>query len=245
MSIAELWYISPWRTLLEEKPEMKIVCFDLWGTLIRSTYTGPTYEDYIAIRRPRAEIQATVRQVLMTRGLHRNQLVGHSVWDREISLWQYNELVVELIHQLKLKNARLDINLLAKLWEAENKAVEWIPNATEVLTQLRRQPEIKLILVTNTSGYGWEDVDKQLGITQYFDSLFISAEELAAKPDPYVWQTVRRWYPQADECWMIGDDPLLDIAMPTALGWKTILVGANSVPIANVRHIINGGEKIK
>lgn len=90
MSIAELWYISPWRTLLEKKPKMKIVCFDLWGTLIRSTYTGPTYEDYIGILRPRAEIQATVRQVLMTRGLHRNQLVGHSVWDREISLWQYN-----------------------------------------------------------------------------------------------------------------------------------------------------------
>ena len=136
-----------------------------------------------------------------------------------------------------------DPTKVAELWSAENNAVMWLSEVKGLLLELRHAPNTELVLITNTTGMGWADVNNLLCIRKDFNRVYISAKERAAKPDLYVWETVQRWYPEAQEFWMIGNDPIIDIAVPHAMGWKTILVNhPDGVPISEVLRIFKGDK---
>jgi FMN phosphatase YigB (HAD superfamily) len=78
--------------------------------------------------------------------------------------------------------------------------------------------------VSNLTQPGWEAVERRLNVSQYFDHLHLSWQQERCKPDPVVWQTVRGWYPDTQEFWMVGDSLEDDLLVPQGMGWEVFQV---------------------
>ncbi|HBB37903.1 MAG: hypothetical protein UV82_C0010G0047 [Candidatus Magasanikbacteria bacterium GW2011_GWD2_43_18] len=243
----------------------RVICFDLWGTLVSSPVHN-TYEDYLAEYWPRELIQETVRDLLMTsEWLNHPLVMSEAGYDRSkrygTSYRDHLEMVGVILTRLwRIKpkayegcffnGGKFDLNTsiftevlmkAARLWYLENEKVEWIPGAEKLLKLLRASGEI-LGLVTNTTVCGAVMVDDKLpDLEEYFSRCFYSSEYSFAKPSRLVWESLsaERCFQLMDEYWMIGNDPVMDIAVPAAMGWKTILVNhPDGVPITDVPKII-------
>lgn len=252
---SDVWgALLAWSDNRRKKTMKRVICWDLWGTLIRSAYTGETYEKYIARWKNLICVQAAIRCVLMTEEAYRDPAgVNAATEDRPLT---YEEAYSILYRRLFIPSGPYnwpmeiagipDRDEVIRRWKEENEAAEWIPGVWEMITRMRAERlDDRHILVTNTTSPGWETVENKLKISNVFGGysrIERSTHHLAAKPDPSIWQWVMGANPFADEYWMIGDDPVIDIAVPAAMGWKTILVGEKGVPVSDVPKIINGGE---
>ncbi len=242
------------------KKKTRVICFDLWGTLIRSC-VRVTYEDFLTQYWPRELIQNTVRDLLMTRAWIRSPLRQHDGQGilrldhlRTASILLTRLLSIQSPSQKVFSDDRnwdfFDRNstefselLLrtAHLWQKENEYVKWAEGALNVVKALKVAGE-ELVLVTNTTDYGIGKVDRVLPLGDYFPHTWASCAYPFAKPDRRVWECIVEQYPEVNEHWMIGNDPVVDIAVPATMGWKTILVNhPDGVPITDVPSIINGG----
>jgi len=247
---------SEWDNITEGKMR-RVICFDLWGTLVMSLVQR-TYEDYLADYWPRELIQKTVRDLLMTDAWIRSPLRQHdgqgilrpdhlrtaamlltrlrSIQSPEKTVflndhnWNVFDRTTTEFAELLLETVRL--------WKRENELVKWIPMAREVVEALKAADE-KLVLVTNTTDFGIGEVDRVLRLREIFPHTWASCAYPFAKPDRRVWRFIMEHSPDADQYWMIGNDPITDIAVPAAMGWKTILVNhPEGVPISEVPRII-------
>ncbi len=218
----------------------RVICWDLWGTLVTSSWSSRQYIDVLVENearflepRNRLALEATVRGVFMTSAAKRQKAFDLAVSGRE-------HLTYGFCASMMVGDDPFVAPEVAKLWEQENEAVEWLPDAAEVLCVLKACGG-KQVLVSNTTEAGWLTVNGVLGLTnhdRFGTNVVLSCDLPVAKPDPYVWQTVQERFP-ADEYWMIGNDPVMDIAVPAAMGWKTILVNhPDGVPITEVPKII-------
>ncbi len=128
---------------------------------------------------------------------------------------------------------------LVRCWKAENDALQWIDGAQRTIELLKSEDTV-LVLVANITIVGMYAVYSKLPeVGKMFSRCYWSCELPAAKPDPYVWRQIEQTYVGA-EYWMIGDDPLVDLAMPRAMGWKTILVGEKAATLADIPKMIRG-----
>ena len=239
----------------------RVICFDLWGTLVRSS-VRETYEDYLAQYWPRELIQQTVRELLMTDAWIRSPLRQHDGQGilRPDHLRTAAVLLTRLLgiqppaKMLFLDDRNWDVfdrnttefaELLmetARLWKRENELVKWIPGAQEVVETLQVAGET-LVLVTNTTDCGIAEVDNVLRLRGIFPHSWASCAYPFAKPDCRVWECLMENFPNMDEYWMIGNETAMDIAVPNAMDWKTILVNhPDGMSISEVPKIIGGGK---
>ena len=229
----------------------RVICFDLWGTLVESP-VRQTYEDYLVQYWPRELIQKTVRDLLMTDAWCGHALAEHDGKGilRPDHVRTAAMLLVDAFGFLPHMGCTTPsmttfAHLLmetARRWKWENEQVKWIPGAQEVVESLKTGGDT-LALVTNTTSYGDAMVDRTLEINRprgrFFTTVFNSCAHPFAKPDRRVWEWIVGRNPNADEYWMIGNDPVIDIAVPKAMGWKTILVNhPDGVSISKVPKII-------
>ena len=232
----------------------RVICFDLWGTLVRSSIRV-TYEDILAEYWPRELIQKTVRDLLMTNAWIVHPLREHDGILRPdhlhtaamllTSLWKIKPPSQFWSSSYDWDAFDMNTSTFARLlfqiewhWEQENHRVHWIENAQEVLNLLKDREE-ELVLVTNTTSCGIGKVDLKLNLRHFFKYTWASCAYPFAKPDRRVWECLMKQFPDMDEYWMIGNDLIMDIAAPAAMGWKTILVNhPEGVPISEVPKII-------
>jgi putative hydrolase of the HAD superfamily len=76
-----------------------------------------------------------------------------------------------------------------------------------------------------------------MGLEAHFDRVFTSALVGFDKPNPEFFHHVLRAYEDPDEVWMVGDNPMADVAGAEAVGHEAILV-RTSAP--DVRHCTPG-----
>ena len=187
----------------------KIICFDLWQTLIYSGGQGrASYENMLTeLGVARDKIYPYVRDNLMSQQL------------------TYREMVAALLKYFDLKSSDSLIKRLKSAWVTDNGQVAWFDEAIAVLRNLK-QEQAKLVLVTNTTLPGWLAVESKLKVSQYFDHLFLSWQEGISKPNQIVWRRVQSWFPdtQPENFLMIGDNQDDDLAMPKKMGWNVKLV---------------------
>lgn len=186
----------------------KVWCFDLWFTLIEpESFEGGTYQDVLVEAGVnRKAIFPFVRDFCMTRRYSYFEIANLVCANFCVT----DEGVIE-----KVRNA----------WKVENQKVHWIGNAQKILGSIAKTGD-PLILITNTTFVGWQDVDQLLGVAHHFSKLFLSWEQKLTKPNPKVFNRVMSWFPEvtADHFIMIGDNFEHDLAIPKKLGWKTLLV---------------------
>ncbi|MFA5076596.1 MAG: HAD family hydrolase [Patescibacteria group bacterium] len=233
-----------------------VIGFDLFGTLIGSTYNGPKYYELLGhhARGFSSEyVAAAIRGQVMQFGSINWSIDGERMWDqmdtpdeewyrillrtRLGACFDQNPNMHDLGDEDKLVG--VDPEQVIRCWKAENEALAWLPGAEQTLSQVKDLGT--LVLATNITIVGRSAVyDLLPELSPLFRRCYWSCDLPAAKPDPYVWQRIQQDYP-ADQYWMIGDNFLIDLAIPAAMGWQTILVGKDGVPITQVPQIIKEG----
>jgi len=99
------------------------------------------------------------------------------------------------------------------------------PGVSEALTRLREQGW-RLGVVTNGRVDNQVGKLRRTGILDLLDDWCISEEVGIRKPDPAIFLLARQrcGVPDGEQCWVVGDDPQLDIAGGRASGMRTIWV---------------------
>lgn len=222
---------------------MRVICFDLWGTLIHSCQgNGESYLDVLVdARHSHSFLAMKVKLFLMTNAWMTSPGLRTAIQEKRIPT--YLEMARALTEHLHFHDRPDLIASVASRWQQDNDNIEWIVGAQKTLNWVRAQPNTKLVLITNITVAGLHAAEMYLSKkgSPRFDHCIMSCEHPFAKPEPYIWERCMQVW-EANEYWMIGDNPVVDLAVPKTLGWKTILVGEgkDSVRIADVPTIING-----
>jgi FMN phosphatase YigB (HAD superfamily) len=212
-------------TTNQEKTMKRVVCFDLWNTLAHSL-AGVSYQDLLVKHgAKKGLLYPFVRDCLMTRIL------------------TYEQMVERIVRFFRLSCSKEEQRQVVACWQAENNCVAWIDSATNVLKWCRADRDTIVVLVSNCTERGWQSATEQLDLLKYFDLTIASCHNGCAKPDYRIWEMIRAFYPKTGEFWMIGDNATDDLAVPKALGWKTILVGPRGVALSEVPTILKGDRK--
>jgi putative hydrolase of the HAD superfamily len=86
------------------------------------------------------------------------------------------------------------------------------------------------------------EIAAHLGITPYIDRIFNSADTGYEKPHPQAYQNVLDTLDQPTALWMIGDNPIADVAGANAMGIPAILVRTGKKE--GVQYYCEGLEEI-
>ena len=196
----------------------RVICFDLWNTLIRSLTSGASYEEVLVeLGGPRAEIYPFVRDQLMT------------------TERTYTEMIDELFNHFKISSHAQERDIAATLWEEDNQRAIWFSGAQKLLSALQQQGDT-LVLITNITAPAWNTVNPLLNLEIYFSLCFLSYAQGVSKPHPSIWQNITAGFPSTTEFWMIGDNQADDLDIPESMGWNTQLVTKNGYDLSNLRE---------
>ncbi len=116
------------------------------------------------------------------------------------------------------------------LWQHFTNTPQFItPNASvqRLLTMLAQRHELRLL--TNGSVKMQRQKIDSAGLAGFFSQIIISGEFGVDKPDPAIFNHAITGY-RAEQCMMIGDDALRDIAPARQLKLKTVWITQNSDP---------------
>lgn len=222
---------------------MRVICCDLWGTLIRSIHgNGASYLDVLVDKNHSlAYLAMKVKLFLMTSAWMSSPWVARALQEQRNPT--YLELARALTEHLHFHDRPDLASAVASRWQEDNDHIEWIPGAQDTLRWVKGQPKTKLVLITNITLTGLHAACRYMTETGSppFDHTIMSCQHPFAKPEPYIWERCMQVW-DAQEYWMIGDNLVVDLAVPAALGWNSILVGKDRVSIADVPTIINKGK---
>lgn len=209
----------------------RVVCFDLFHTLITPVASGgASYEDVLVrLGAPRERIYPFVRENLMTSACSIEEMVALLFTQFGFHPMRHAEAFAEAVNG----------------WKSDNDCA-WISGAAELLKELRAVPGMALCLVSNATMPGWRAVDTRLSVGGRFHALHLSWEQGVAKPHPACWFVlldrleVEMGCISPDRCWMIGDNQTDDLDPPARMGWNTFLAAKDGSNLHLVRERILG-----
>lgn len=127
-----------------------------------------------------------------------------------------------------------------RLWETFGTAERWalLPGAYDTLSQLKTKG-YRLAVITNNDNR-LLNVFKGLGLSPFFEQIFISADIGFEKPDKrifeYASQTLNTW---GERILHIGDSKVEDFDGATGAGWQAGLLGQNLIDISDTFKLLN------
>jgi len=198
---------------------IKAILFDAAGTLFFLTKTVGDHYAYVG-----REVGLDLDAQQLERAFHaawqqmprRPAIVGPR--ENDDKGW-WHELVGRVFDQVAPSLSELDRdNFFEVAYEHFAEAGVWqlYPEVPEVLKQLR--PRFQLAVVSNFDGR-LRFIIQHLGISNYFNYIFISSELGADKPDPEIFlRAVTIMHLKADEVLHVGDDPERDWKAASAAG---------------------------
>jgi len=199
---------------------LKAVAFDLWETLI--TNSPEVSEQQKDLR------NARMADVLRAHGLRTDALdhAHHATWNRCQELYWSEDRdvpcrrqVEHLLEALEHDPAALDEDVLAQLEHAYASAAidvlpEVLPGAREALRELKARG-LRIGLISNTGrtpGYALREILDRLGLAQFIDVMVFSNEHGVCKPQPSIFEELRRGLGvAADEMLFVGDNVYVDV----------------------------------
>ncbi|HEX9160431.1 MAG TPA: HAD family hydrolase [Thermoanaerobaculia bacterium] len=212
---------------------LKAIGFDLWETLITDTPEASRAQERLRIAR--------MESLLVARGYrheaHQLERAYRVLWqrchdlywseDRDIPCRRQIEVFLE---ELGVAPADLDPATLEQLEHVyANAAVELLPSvvpgARELLAEVRRRG-FGTGLISNTGrtpGYALREILKRLELAPMIDAMVFSNEHGQCKPQPSIFEQLRRHLGVAyDEMLFVGDNLYVDILGAKRCGMKAI-----------------------
>lgn len=136
----------------------------------------------------------------------------------------YQAIVQQALDTLGIDDTGLAKDMVQAFVECRHKSVAPFPGAAEALAHFQRQG-VRLALVTNGQGRAQRLKIDTHDLARFFDYILIEGEFGVGKPDPRVFlHAMDQLGVSADETWMVGDNPVWEIAPPQELGIYSIWV---------------------
>lgn len=186
-----------------KKEKIKVVCFDLWNTLVYKVngppishichYLNMDLKDFAPI----AEKSLMLKEEPLRMGMER------------------------LVKKLGLSNVY--VRKLENIWMKSDQNIQFFPETQEVLCGLKS--EYKLVLITNTVSSSWNAVENKFHLSKFFDYCYLSFKEGHIKPGKTVFKKILQVFSiTPDEVLMMGDSPRSDLIIPQKMGMRVILI---------------------
>lgn len=209
----------------------KLICFDLWETLVTEPSTFEYCWEPFASAYPDKISWPKIHLLIAQIAQRKDQSTEKSIQ--------------EILGNLNNKDANL-ITKISQRWNNSCDQVVIFPDALEVLDGLK-EAGFKLGLITNTSRYGWEAIERKINLGIHFDYLALSFERGRVKPEPEMFEFIERQSGfLREEIVMVGDSYESDFKAPRKRGWGSILLdrkGTNKYPDA--KPVIQGLLQLK
>ena len=198
---------------------IRAILFDAAGTLFYLTKTVGDHYAYVG-----RELGLDFNAQQLDRAFHEawqqmpRRRATDGPRDNDDKGW-WRELVSRVFDQVAPNLSEVDRdNFFEVAYEhfAEAGVWELYPEVPEVLERL--QPHFQLAVVSNFDGR-LRLILQNLGISKYFNHIFISSELGADKPDPEIFRrAITIMHLKADEVLHVGDDPERDWKAAAAIG---------------------------
>jgi len=187
----------------------KLACFDLWETLVTEPSTFEDCWEPFAKAYPDKIDWKTIKTLIAQIAQKKDQSTKEST--------------KEILGHFGVTNDSLILEI-SKRWEESCDQVKLFPETINALEDIKAAG-FKLGLITNTSRYGWEMINKKLSLGNYFDYLALSFECNHVKPELEIFELVENKSGLFGiEIVMIGDSYKSDFEAPRQRGWKSILL---------------------
>lgn len=185
----------------------RVICFDLWKTLVGESSRLEDFYRVIKEERPGLDFEEFIRldeDILMRKEI--DLLEGLKEVGRILGI---SSNCVQKVYQL---------------WRDSCDRAKIYDDVVPVLSSLRAKG-CKLVLISNTTVYGWSAVQRKFCLDKYFDFLALSFTVGLVKPDPGIFLAVeKKFRVQGEEVMMVGDSTESDIAPAKERNWQTKLV---------------------
>jgi len=188
---------------------IKLICFDLWETLVTEPFSYENIWEPFAKKYPRKADWRKVHDCIAQIVHRKNQSIEAST--------------AEILAEFGASDQTLTAEISAR-WKDSCDEVSLFPETLDVLRDLR-DAGYKLGLITNTSRYGWESVERVCCIGKFFDYLALSFLIGNVKPEPEIfdWIEKKSGFSGSDIV-MIGDSFKSDYEAPRKRGWNSVLL---------------------
>jgi putative hydrolase of the HAD superfamily len=199
---------------------LKAVAFDLWETLITNTPELSHRQKDLRVSRLADVLTANGYDIDRVEHAHQESWARcqELYWsdDRDVSCRRQVEHFVEL---LDLDPSSLDEEVLAQLEHAYAAvAIDVLPavieGARETLREIKARG-LRVGLISNTGrtpGYALREILERLGLAQSIDVMVFSNEHGVCKPQPSIFEELRRDLGVAyDEMLFVGDNIYVDV----------------------------------
>ena len=116
------------------------------------------------------------------------------------------------------------VNQVLERWKKSCDSAVLFSDVDLVLNSLRKKGYY-LVLITNTSTYGFEALNKKFGLDKYFDFVIKSFEVGMVKPNTEIFDLIENKFSRKDvEFFMVGDSFKSDIVPARKRGWRTVQI---------------------
>ncbi|HEX8253475.1 MAG TPA: HAD family hydrolase [Thermoanaerobaculia bacterium] len=212
---------------------LKAIAFDLWETLITDTPD---------LSRRQEELRLARMEEILREGGHgavadRIEHAYRALWQRCQALYWSSDVDVpcrrqieHFLEELQLDHASFDEGVLAALEDAyAHAAVEVLPaiveGADDVLAAVKSRG-LAVGLISNTGrtpGYALRRILNELGLASSIDVMVFSNEHGACKPQPSIFEELRRGLDVAyDELVFVGDNLYADVHGAQRCGMRAV-----------------------
>lgn len=211
-----------------------VFCWDFDGTLVHSNHLWSN-SLWKAITTAAPELRITLKDIQKyTRSgfsWHRPALAytnrtGEKWWQDMLA--RFRDIYLQLGADTETAN-KAAAQICPIIKSSDNYSL--YPDAVDSLQHIQDIGHINVLLSNNYPDL--PDVIEQLGLSQYFDTLFISAQIGYEKPRAELFSMVKKKYPNAESFFMIGDSINADIIGGKNSGMKTVLVHRGFHPDAD------------
>jgi len=186
---------------------IKILIFDLWGTIIENGVYSPIKQvkNILRINMPFEEYVVRFEKVLM--------LNNYS------DLYEGFKLVCK---EFNIRDNPYILNKLVGIWNKNWLLAKPYNNALETVQTLKEK--YKTVLIVNADK-SINSLIEKYSLEKYFDKIYLSYQTKFLKVNPESFKLIiKDFNVKPEECVMIGDSIDSDMKTPSALGMKTVLV---------------------
>jgi HAD superfamily hydrolase (TIGR01549 family) len=204
-------------------PRFEAVLFDLWDTLVPSTKDR--------------EVER-IREELQLPKLAAGRYVDHQRLEWFPTATPAEKWFEHFLESEEVVPNQPRLAACVRAWESARAAARPFPEALEVLRELRLRG-LRLGLVSNTEVGTREAVVERLGLHKLFDSIVLSYEELAVKPDPRPFvRCLGQLRVSPPAALFAGDRMEVDVIPARRLGMQGVLVDRAAKKGYKPRHAL-------